>query len=151
MRLSFKQHEMVNDPRFKAKMKAKPRIDREHDVPYVAGYSKDGKTIYIDRHLELTDDGVDIEPFLIIHEHTEKSLIDVFGLHYQEAHKIAEHMENEAVKKSGKLTVHEYESHYNKYIKEISYEKIERPPPDLDLTPYKGEKDVLLLRKLMKK
>ena len=26
-------------------------LDRKHDIPYVAGYSKDGKTIYIDRHL----------------------------------------------------------------------------------------------------
>jgi hypothetical protein len=25
--------------------------DREHDIPYLAGYSLDGKTIYIDRHL----------------------------------------------------------------------------------------------------
>ena len=26
-------------------------IDREHDIPYLAGYSLDGKRIYIDRHL----------------------------------------------------------------------------------------------------
>ncbi|HEV2681285.1 MAG TPA: hypothetical protein VGV14_12345, partial [Rhodanobacter sp.] len=26
-------------------------LDREHDIPYLAGYSQDGKTIYIDRHL----------------------------------------------------------------------------------------------------
>ena len=24
-------------------------LDRKHDIPYLAGYSKDGKTIYIDR------------------------------------------------------------------------------------------------------
>jgi len=27
------------------------KLDREHDIPYLAGYSKDGKTIYIDRHM----------------------------------------------------------------------------------------------------
>src|SRR5918911_844218 len=26
-------------------------LDREHDIPYLAGYSQDGKTIYIDRHM----------------------------------------------------------------------------------------------------
>jgi hypothetical protein len=26
-------------------------LDREHDIPYLAGYSRDGHTIYIDRHL----------------------------------------------------------------------------------------------------
>jgi hypothetical protein len=29
-------------------------LDREHDVPYLAGYSNDGKTIYIDRHMPRT-------------------------------------------------------------------------------------------------
>jgi len=27
------------------------RLDRKHDIPYLAGYSKDGKIIYIDRHM----------------------------------------------------------------------------------------------------
>jgi len=27
------------------------KLDRNHDIPYLAGYSLDGKTIYIDRHM----------------------------------------------------------------------------------------------------
>ena len=27
------------------------KLDRRHDIPYLAGYSRDGKTIYIDRHM----------------------------------------------------------------------------------------------------
>ena len=27
------------------------KFDRKHDIPYLAGYSLDGKTIYIDRHM----------------------------------------------------------------------------------------------------
>ena len=27
------------------------KLDRDHDIPYLAGYSKNGKTIYIDRHM----------------------------------------------------------------------------------------------------
>ena len=26
-------------------------LDREHDIPYLAGYSLDGNTIFIDRHV----------------------------------------------------------------------------------------------------
>ena len=27
------------------------KLDRSHDIPYLAGYSRNGKTIYIDRHM----------------------------------------------------------------------------------------------------
>ena len=27
------------------------KVDRRHDIPYLAGYSKNGKTIYIDRNM----------------------------------------------------------------------------------------------------
>ena len=30
-------------------------LDRKHDIPYLAGYSRDGKTIYIDRHMPPND------------------------------------------------------------------------------------------------
>ena len=28
------------------------KLDRRHDIPYLAGYSRNGKTIYIDRHMQ---------------------------------------------------------------------------------------------------
>ena len=31
------------------------KFDSKHDIPYLAGYSLDGKTIYIDRHKTLID------------------------------------------------------------------------------------------------
>ena len=47
-------------------------LDRKHDIPYLAGYSKDGKTIYIDRHMpsSFRYDGRDIntDRYLILHE-----------------------------------------------------------------------------------
>jgi hypothetical protein len=47
-------------------------LDRKHDIPYLAGYSKDGKTIYIDRHMpsSFRYDGRDIDTdrYLILHE-----------------------------------------------------------------------------------
>ena len=27
------------------------KLDRRYDIPYLAGYSRNGKTIYIDRHM----------------------------------------------------------------------------------------------------
>src|SRR5262249_48169348 len=56
------------------------KLDRAHDVPYLAGYSVDGKTIYIDRHMprafSYRGRGVATDRFLILHEEVEKTLID---------------------------------------------------------------------------
>jgi hypothetical protein len=61
-------------------------LDRDHDIPYLAGYSQDGKTIYIDRHMPRTMKSrgreIDSDRFLILHEEVEKTLIDQLGLHY---------------------------------------------------------------------
>ena len=97
---SFKNHNYVNDPRFKKRMDQSVKIDKNYDIPYVAGYSKNGKTVYIDRHLTTMDDDTDITPYLIVHEKTEKALIDIFGLTYQAAHHIAMQQEKEAVLKA---------------------------------------------------
>ena len=68
-------------------------IDREHDIPYLAGYSLDGKRIYIDRHLPPTfrhrGRDVAVDRYLLLHEEVEKALIDHLDLHYQHAHQIA--------------------------------------------------------------
>lgn len=145
---SFKDHVYINDPKFKKRLAEKVKIDRNHDVPYVAGYSKDGKTIYIDRHLPLMDNGKSIEKYLIFHEKTEKALLDLFGLDYQHAHHIAMQQEKEAVNKSD-IPWHHYEAHYKKYIKGCAHEKLQNPPKDLDLKPYKDEKDYHLLKALV--
>src|SRR5437763_16878625 len=79
-------------------------LDRKHDVPYLAGYSKDGKTIYIDRHMprsmKVKGREIDIDRFLILHEEVEKTLIDQLNLHYLHAHQIAARAEEAAVRAS---------------------------------------------------
>ena len=42
----------------RARCRGAPRqdLDRKHDIPYLAGYSNDGKIIYIDRHMPRIDD-----------------------------------------------------------------------------------------------
>src|SRR5439155_327549 len=55
-------------------------LDRKHDVPYLAGYSRDGKTIYIDRHMPkmMHYDGRDIDTdrYLVCVQVMQVELID---------------------------------------------------------------------------
>ncbi len=81
------------------------KFDRKHDIPYLAGYSQDGKTIYIDRHMpqsfKFRGRTIDTDRFLILHEEVEKTLIDQLGLHYLHAHQIATRAEEAAVRAAG--------------------------------------------------
>jgi hypothetical protein len=125
------------------------RLDREQDIPYLAGYSQDGKTIYIDRHMPksfVTQDGRTIETdrFLILHETVEKTLIDQLNMHYQFAHQIALRSEQAAVR-ADKIAWREYDAFMQTYIKEIGDERLQRVPADLDTKPYRDEHDRLLL------
>src|SRR5690242_21912752 len=56
------------------------KFDRKHDIPYLAGYSLDGKTIYIDRHMpksfKFRGRTIETDRFLLLHEAVEKTLID---------------------------------------------------------------------------
>lgn len=116
------------------------RINREYELPYVAGYSKDGSTIYIDRHVDTMMGNVDTKDFLVLHEHTEKTLITAFGLNYQQAHHIASDVEHNAVVKAG-IKYADYDKHYKAYIKDLAHETMRNSPPDLDITPYLDERD----------
>ena len=81
------------------------KLDRSHDVPYLAGYSRDGKTIYIDRHLPKSfryrGRDIEVDRYLILHEEVEKTLIDQLDLHYLHAHQIATRAEEAAVQRGG--------------------------------------------------
>jgi hypothetical protein len=63
------------------------RLDRDHDIPYLAGYSMDGTIIYIDRHMPMSFKNkgrtIETDRFLIRHEEVEKTMIDRLNLHYR--------------------------------------------------------------------
>ncbi len=124
------------------------RLDRHHDIPYLAGYSQDGKTIYIDRHLPKTfsfgGKEVAVDRYLILHEIVEKSLIDEAALHYLHAHQIATRAEEAAVRADGILWS-AYDRFMQRYVKTIGSEQLKRVPADLDLKPYRDEHDRQLL------
>lgn len=127
------------------------KLDREHDIPYLAGYSKDGKTIYIDRHLprSFTFRGrtVEVDRFLILHEEVEKTLIDQLGLHYLHAHQIATRAEEAAVN-AERITWAAYDRFMQKYVKSIGDERLTKVPPDLDLKPYRDYHDYDLMQQM---
>jgi hypothetical protein len=97
---------LLDDPRVKARLARRPIVDRRFDMPFVAGYSKDGARVYIDRHLpargiKIGARIVNVVPFLVIHETVESALIAVFGYKYQVAHEFATLAENRAVRAAG--------------------------------------------------
>jgi hypothetical protein len=118
-------------------------LNYDYDLPYLAGYSQDGQTIYIDRHLPkvLTcdEDGrkTPFAParFVMLHEIMEKACIDVLHWPYHHAHGAANGYERRGVLAAGMFW-----DPYNKvlypYIKSDEREKLVKIPPDLDMTPY---------------
>ena len=129
-------------------------INRDYDIPYIAGYSWDGHTVFIDRHLPrsfrwlLTT--VRVEPFLLTHEIVEKALLDELRLHYLHAHQIAVRAERDAVKAAG-VPWSAYQRFMKKHEKPIEEERLLKVPATLDLTPYRDEKDFGLLQRLVRK
>src|SRR6202023_2194666 len=125
--------------------------DRGHDIPYLAGYSKDGKTIYIDRHMPPTmkfrGREIDTDRFLILHEEVEKTLIDQLNLHYLHAHQIAARAEEAAVRAAGVLW-RDYDRFMQKNVKKIGDERLTKVPADLDLKPYRDDHDFDLLHRM---
>ena len=73
-------------------------VDRRHYVPYLAGYSLDGKTIYIDRHMpalfKFKGGTINTDRFLVLDEEVEKTLIDQLGLYYLHGRQIATRAES---------------------------------------------------------
>lgn len=129
------------------------KVNRTFDVPYLAGYSKDGKTIYIDCDLPKTFANGrkrhPADPFVILHESVEKALVDQLGLVYQHAHQIALRVEQAAVRDAG-ISWRKYDAFMQKYIKLAGERPDLRIPPDLDLKPYRDEHDAPTIRRMQR-
>jgi hypothetical protein len=127
------------------------KLDRTWDIPYLAGYSIDAKTIYIDRHLPKSfvtrGKRIYVDQYLILHESVEKALIDELGLVYQHSHQIALRAEEAAVRAAG-VSWKEYDNFMQKYIKVVGDERLKRIPPKLDIKPYHDEHDTKILTEM---
>ena len=142
---------LMMDRALDAIMRRVKKVDRAHDIPYLAGYSQDGKTIYIDRHMptsfEVEGRTVETDRFLILHEEVEKTLIDRLGLHYLHAHQIALRAEEAAVRAAG-IPWRDYDRFMQKYVKEFGDERLTKVPGNLDTKPYRDEHDLDLLQRM---
>lgn len=127
------------------------RLDRDHDIPYLAGYNTEGTVIYIDRHMPtvFTYKGrtVETDRFLILHEEVEKTMIDRLNLHYLHAHQIATRVEKEAVIACG-ISWSDYDDFMQTNVKYVGDERLTKVPADLDLKPYRDEHDTELLERM---
>jgi hypothetical protein len=127
-------------------------LDRKHDIPYLAGYSKDGKIIYIDRHMPQTlryeGREINTDRYLILHEEVEKTLIDQLNLHYLHAHQIASRAEQSAVRAAG-IRWRDYDRFMQANVKHIGDERLTKVPADLDLKPYRDEHDYDLVQRML--
>lgn len=132
---------------------SKVKVVCDYDIPYVAGYSQSGETVYIDRHMPETENDNDgnypIRKLLVAHETIEKALIDEYKVHYLVAHQIALVIEQTLTEALGLDWKIENEI-MQKYVKEIDKENLSNCPSDLDLTPYQDEDDYKKIKEMLK-
>lgn len=118
-------------------------ISHDYDLPYLSGYSEDGKTVYIDRHLpyELTieEDGhkktFNPDRFLTRHEDFEKAVMDALGWSYAHAHQAATGYERRGVVSAG-IPWGPYSKCLKPFIKADEHEALKKVPANLDMKPY---------------
>jgi hypothetical protein len=143
---------LMMDRALDAVVRRAKKLDRKHDIPYLAGYSRDGKTIYIDRHMPKTmkyaGREIDTDRYLILHEEVEKTLIDQLNLHYLHAHQIASRAEQAAVRAAG-IRWRDYDRFMQDNVKHIGDERLTKVPADLDLKPYRDEHDYELVQRML--
>ena len=151
------------------------RIDYSYDIPYTAGISVSGLTVYVDRRLRALDfDGHpvqgDLDAFLVLHEVTEHALMhamerligarfsigslsasersELLQTNYQHCHQLAQIAERAAVETAG-LDWNTYDAFWRPLVHRLEQGTTPlRAPPDLWLRPYQDEEDDSILRRL---
>jgi hypothetical protein len=127
---------------------SKVKFNTEFDVPCLAGYSRDGDTIYIDKDLPQFSGEIDLFPFLVTHEFIEKTLEDKLSMPYDLAHQISLRLEKAVVEAAG-LVWETYDKFFETFIKRAEDKDLQNPPPDLDLAPYKDLQDFEKLNEII--
>ena len=124
-------------------------IDTCFDIPYVGGYNWEGDVIYIDKDLPdtITIKGkeYDVCDFLMVHEATEKALIDKFHISYKMAHELADAAEWEVLETITGLEdedLKEYDEFFEKWEKICRDKEDLCVPRNLDLGPYREDDEL---------
>ena len=134
---------LLSDKQVQERLWAEHTLNRDYDIPYLGGYSEDGKTIYLDRHLpdeisfEVDGRKHTFRPdhYLCQHEKFEKAVMDTLGWSYTAAHEAATGYERRSVLASG-IPWDGYQKSLKPYIKADERESLKKVPKNLDLRPY---------------
>ena len=127
------------------------KISREYDIKYTGGYSRDGKTLYLDRNFPESIDILGkqlsmVESIARHHELMEKWLSDD-AYEYPYAHEVATKIERMHVESLGGDWA-EYSKNVSRHLKDVAGRKLLKSPKDLDLSPYIYERDQIALREI---
>ena len=126
---------------------ANAKIDTDYDIPYVAGYSKDGKTFYIDQHVPKSFKSLELRKSLLRHESVEKAAEMNLKWGYKASHEMATKAERAVVQKAG-IDWDSYDKFCKSLIKDEGHENLKRVPANLDLLPYETDKDYKLIKRM---
>ena len=121
-------------------------VVHDEDVPYEANRSIDEERVYIDKDIPLKmtlKDGrvISIVKYIKLHELSEKRFMDA-GFKYEDAHKLATQIEKAAVE-ADNIPWDEYSAHLRGYARS-TMKHIQQVPKDIDIRPYKDERDPVL-------
>lgn len=119
------------------------------NVPYGAGTSKDGKTVYIDKRIPKTmyvlGKTANVHMALIHHETAEKQAMDD-GMPYKEAHHTVGVKAEENYLKLHGINPQEYNDKLGAIMKKIENTPSGNTPKDIETKPYKQTGAMHLLK-----
>lgn len=121
---------IMNEPKFKHAYAKYTKTDAEHHIPYLAGSSKDGTTVYFDHRAPQSS-----RKTIAIHEKVEGVLIREYGFDYAKAHKYATEAEREVVGSRWKT----YQAGLEEPIRQAEHAPKRNLPPDLLEAAYLGK------------
>jgi len=121
-------------------------IDPYYDIPYLAGYNKQGTKIYLDKDLSFFFQRFPVYELLLIHQYIEKTEIDK-GKDHKAAHEKATYLEKAACMAMG-LKIDDYRSFMKTQSKTADSPGLIHLPVDLDLTAYTEKSDYEKLKKM---
>lgn len=126
-------------------------FNTEFEIPYLAGTSVDGKTIYRDSKTApgyKSSKGKDVstDRYFKIHERVEKAFLDQ-GFPYILAHQLATQIEYTAVKSDGH-DVQEYDDKTQEMVQKAQERSSYSTPPDLCMIPYEDCHDSATIHKM---
>ncbi len=136
-------------------------INYMYNIPYGAGISENGQTVYIDSRLDTMVNGVNMSDALATHETTEWALREFcqIGTDYAadpRGHRLANRAEYEEVHRllgaqfiNPEAAWEAYDDALDPQIRRIEHAEIGKAPADLALYPYEGTAILDRLREAM--